>query len=185
MTQTSDTEQTLRVWILSGFYGLTELREMLAEILQPEDDEQALLALLERELSAKDAAEADWPPEVVGDRLDRLFEGLWRAGIIALQNAGHSMSDGLDDVAEALAPYATGKFKGYCFYHGQDVARALHEGRLLLAFGNLQNTPDGKLWVGKLVRQAFENAGFTCEWNEDPDTRIALTGIQWQRRRPR
>jgi hypothetical protein len=74
MSQTSDTEQTLRAWILSGFYGPTELREMLAEVLLPEDDEQALLTLLERELAAKDAAEADWPVEVVGDRLD-LVEG--------------------------------------------------------------------------------------------------------------
>ena len=66
------------------------------------------------------------------------------AGIIALHNAGYTMSDGLDDVGEV---YERRKAKGlasrgYCFYHGQDVERAIVGGGLFLAFGDMRDEPE-------------------------------------------
>ena len=64
-------------------------------------------------------------------------------------------SDGHDEVGQALAPHPSGTFTGYCFYHEQDVYAVIATGDLLLAFGDLQDTVEGKLAVGKAVREAF------------------------------
>ena len=115
------------------------------------------------------------------DRLDEAFESLRTQGIVALHNAGYTMSDGHSDVAEALAARDAGRFFGFCFYHGQDVERAVSSGELWLAFGALQEDDERKREAGQAVRGALEKAGLHVQWDGNPETRI-LVRLDWKRR---
>ncbi|HEX8507041.1 MAG TPA: hypothetical protein VF630_16875 [Hymenobacter sp.] len=171
------------VW--SGFYTEEEVTEMLEEWLEDDDgeaDEAALEAALQQEFADKKAAEAAWPPVTDCDRLDQAFAALSAKGIIVLQNAGYTMSDGLDDVAEVLAEEGREGIRGYCFYHGQDLARAVDGQGLTLAFGGLDDEAEHKIAVGQAVQAALREVGLVVEWNGDPETRLQLPLLIWKRR---
>jgi hypothetical protein len=173
----------IKTWVWSGFYGPDDIQEMIGDVLEHDADEAMLRAAVESELAAKATAEKTWPRVTDCDRLDAVFAELARGGVIALQNAGYTMSDGYSDVAERLAERDRDQVKGYCFYHGQDLERAVAGGGLMLAFGNLDAEPAGKHAVGELVAVALRKAGFEVDWNGDPEKRIHLLRIDWKRRR--
>jgi hypothetical protein len=66
------------------------------------------------------------------------FETLNSIGIVALENAGYTQSDGWDDVNEiANRLNDSGKRpRAGVFYHGQDVARGRRGEGLMLTFGS-------------------------------------------------
>ena len=185
MTNDDYCRECIRTWVKSGWYTPEEVERRLEDIVEEDDVVDALRQFAQAEVRAQDALEAAWPSETDCDRIDRAFAAISSERIVALQNAGYTMSDGHSDVGEVLAPHPTGTFRGYCFYHGQDLERAVHTGQLYLAYADLRDTPQGKLAIGRVVVEAFRKQGFVCEWNEDVDKRILVTGIDWKRRRPR
>jgi len=184
MTNDDYCRDCIRTWVKSGWYTPEEVEQMLEDIVEEDDDADALRKFVQVQFRTQDSEEASWPGETDCDRIDRAFAAISSKGIVALQNAGYTMSDGHDDVGEVLAPHAPGTFRGYCFYHGQDLERAVHAGQLYLAYADLQDTPEGKLAIGRVVVEAFREQGFICEWNEDVHKRILIAGIDWKRRRP-
>ena len=170
----------LGVW--SGFYGPEEIQEMIGEILEDDADETFLRSTVEPEFEKKAVAESSWPSETDCDRLDRAFDMLNTKGIIALHNAGYTQSDGLDDVGEILHEKGRDGISGYCFYHGQDLERAIQGEGLLIAFGDLDDNTDGKVEIGTIVVQVLRELGFDIEWNGDPEKRINILNLDWKRR---
>ena len=85
--------------------------------------------------------------------MDEAFDELNASGIIALQNTGMTMSDGLEDVGAALHERPRGTVRGYCFYHGQDLERAVNQEGLWLAFGDLNDQADAKIKIGQEIRK--------------------------------
>lgn len=185
MTDNNYSRDSLRTWIHSGWYTPAQVNSMLDDIIEDSDYEAALREFIQMEFETHDADEASWPRETDCDRLESAFAAISSQGIVALQNAGYTMSDGHEEVDEALDPHPRGTFNGYCFYHGQDLERAVETGQLFIAFGDLRDTPGGKLAIGRVVRDAFSAEGLNCEWNDDAEKRILVTGIDWKRRRPR
>lgn len=157
---------------------------MIDDILEEDADEDMLRRAVDEEFEKKAAAEATWPAETDCDRLDRTFEKLNDEGIIALHNAGYTMSDGLSDVGEVLSEYGRHGIRGYCFYHGQDLERAVNGGGLMLAFGDLDSDAKQKIAIGQFVKQALEDQGFVIEWNGDPESRLNIPNLDWKRREP-
>jgi hypothetical protein len=92
----------IKTWVWSGFYDRDEINEMINDILEDDADEAFLRSAVEPEFEKKSVAEASWPEETDCDRLDQAFESLNSNGIIALHNAGYTMSDGFSDVSEVL-----------------------------------------------------------------------------------
>ena len=158
----------IRIWVRSGFYSQDELHEIVDDLLEDDADEKA------RE-------EATWSGPTDCDRLDNAFEILESSGLVALQNAGNTLSEGHVEAGEALAERG-GHARGYCFYHGQDTERAVDGGGLMLAFGSFDDDPRAKASIGELVRDALKEADFVVEWNGDPETRIEIPGFEWKRR---
>lgn len=182
-----DTLATIKVWVWSGFYSETDAAERLEDHLSEEDavpDPDAIRKALAAEFKAKRAAEKSWPKETDCDRLDRAFEALNAAGICALHNAGYTQSDGHSDVAQELHDQGREKFHGYCFYHGQDVERAVHAGGLLIAFGDLDDNEAKSEAVGREVCAALNAAGLPTTWDGTRKTRIDIAKIDWKRRSP-
>lgn len=173
---------SIRRWVWSGFYSRKQIDDMISDILEDGADEPFLRASVEPEFEKKAVAEESWPATTDCDRLDFAFAELNRRGIIALQNAGYTISDGHSDVAEELHKRGRAGVKGYCFYHGQDLERAIDGGGLMIAFGDLDDDKIQKTEVGKFVSDVLKWFEFDVEWNCDSETRISLPRINWQRR---
>jgi hypothetical protein len=173
---------TIRVMVWSGFESLSDVLVMLEDSDEEDVDMQMLEEYAESEFQAKREAEATWPAVTDCTRLDAAFDALNAMGIIALHNAGYTMSDGISEVAEVLAESDREKVRGYCFYHAQDVERAVNGHGLMLAYGDIEDTAGGKRAIGELVRAELERHGFVVQWDGDGERRIDLPGIVWQRR---
>ena len=159
---------------------MEDIRELLPDIVEEEGDEKRGLSIADREFRLKAQEEATWPALTDCDRVDRAFERLRDQGIVALHYAGYTMSDGLDDVAQVAAE-SSGRFWGYCFYHGQDVERAVASGDLWVAFGDLSEGDERKVEAGQAVLAALRSSGLTAKWDGDPEKRIHVS-LQWKRR---
>jgi hypothetical protein len=175
----------IRVWVWSGFHSLSDVLEMLEDWDEDDEDDfnkQMLDEYAKSEFQAKREAEATWPAVTDCNRLDAAFDALNGIGIIALHNAGYTISDGISDVSEVLAESDRDKVKGYCFYHEQDLERAVDGHGLWLAYGDIADTAAGKRAIGELVKAELERRGFVVEWDGDEEKRIDLPRIVWQRR---
>ncbi|KHD06725.1 hypothetical protein PN36_11055 [Candidatus Thiomargarita nelsonii] len=170
----------IKTWVWSGFYSLDEVYENIEDILEEDCDENMSLASEEYQKKLED--EKSWPDVTDCDRLNSVFEELNQQGIIAIQNAGYTMSHGFEDVGEELNTRNRSQVKGYCFYHGQDIERAVIGAGVRLAFGDLDNIDQKKVEVGEIVINVLNKHGFETEWNGTAGTRINVTNLKWQRR---
>ena len=168
--------------VYSGLHDENDVQEMITDILEGEVDESKLRAMVPAKFQEKARAEATWPAITDCDRLDEAFAELDRQGIIALQNAGNTTSEGHEEVGAELDRRGRVSIKGYCFYHNQDLERVVNGGVLALAFGDLRAEKEAKRRVGELVVATMRKHGFTCKWEGDPEQRIEIHGIRWQRR---
>lgn len=172
----------ISTWVWSGFYNHEEVNASLDDVLEGDVDESMLRALIDEEFQRKALEEKSWPEITDCDRLDDVFDDLNGAMIIALQNAGYTTSDGHDDVGAIHARQPHGTYKGYCFYHGQDLERAVAGEGLWLAFGDMKDTGVGKTAIAAAIIEALKHHGFAVEWNGSVQTRIRVPKIHWQRR---
>jgi hypothetical protein len=172
----------IKTYVWSGFYSPADVQQAIGDLLEEGADEAMLRAAVLPEFEKKARAELGWPPETDCDRLDAAFESLEEQGILALHNAGNTMSDGHEDAAAILEESGDATFVGYCFYHGQDVERAIAGGGLLIAFDHVEGDVPDKKVIGQAVQAALEAEGLATEWNDDPETRINLPDFDWKRR---
>ena len=171
--------------------GGFEERERIIEILTEEMyapgelDADAVEQAVDAAVHEHEQAKKSWPATTDCDRLDAAFEALAQRGVIALHNAGYTQSDGYSDVREAHADAPDrSRVVGYCFYHGQDLARAVDGGGLFLAFGPIdartENTEGPR--IGRLVTEELQRAGLQVQWDGTFNQRIHITAFDWKRR---
>lgn len=113
------------------------------------------------------------------DRLVRVFAALRGRQVAALHSAGQEMSQGLAEVDELLA--GAPEFIGYCFYHRDDVERAIAGGGLYIAFGprdpEVEET-EGPA-IGRIVVEELTKAGLTTSWDGTFEQRILIESFHW------
>ena len=175
---------TQLVW--SGFFSSLEIMEIVLDEFEPglhQSEDQVTLALSQvvvQQRRAKSRAQENWPPVTDCDKLEGAFSQLNQAGIIALHNVGYSQAQGLEEVnAEYLS--RRDPLRGYCFYHFEDVARALQGQGLYLFYGSHDEQVEGVEQIGRELREAFQNAGFQVVWNGKANKRLLLHPFHWQR----
>lgn len=171
----------------SGF----EAPERVVELLCEEMYEPGALDASEVAASVKEAFKAledemqAWPEITDCDRLDQVFASLNSEGIVSVQNAGYTQSDGFEAVKEAARSRPDQeRLIGYCFYHAQDLERAMSGAGLYLAFGPrspAREQEDGPL-IGATIVQALRGSGIAAEWNGSFEERIHLPILDWKRR---
>lgn len=168
----------VKVW--SGFYSPDDV---LSEIdYMTEVDKELLKAVARSEFAKKANAEASWTEQTDCDRLDEAFQILNSNGIIALQNAGYTMSDGLSDVSMVECDRGRENVKGYCFYHSQNLEKAILGKGLSLAFGDLDGNEIKTVEIGNIIKQTLEEKGFTVKWNGDPQVKLNIPNFDWKRK---
>lgn len=176
--------EQLRLLIWSGFFDRQEFQFYLDD-LSYDDDAAAYLDELRRygeeEFARKLEAESNWPEQTDWDRLNDAFQALNRDGVLALHSAGYTSGDAHSDAWEMIHG-KPGKWLGFCFYHGQDVERAVQGMPLFIGFDAVADSVEAKKEVGNRVASALRHAGFTLDWNGDPETRMAITNLDWKKR---
>ncbi|MCB9596578.1 MAG: hypothetical protein H6719_27890 [Sandaracinaceae bacterium] len=165
---------------------LERIREQVSDELRKTDGAE-IPGLMERAKAAfgrQRELEATWDAPTMNDRIDHAFDALLHHGVVALQDAGYTMSDGWEDIAEARrdAPNAWGG----TFFHRQDVERGVNGGGLMLAFGAFESGPRHEaesLRLGRLICDELRRWGVPTEWDGTLKRRIAIPGFEWRKRR--
>src|SRR5438105_12166311 len=98
-----ETKEDIDTLVRSGFYNKERLQEILwEELYAPGELDPAEVAdAIEEALERLATDKAKWPAVTDCDLLDQVFGALDERGIIALQNAGNTQSDGYSDIKEA------------------------------------------------------------------------------------
>ena len=72
---------------------------------------------------------------------------------------------------------------GYCFYHEQDLSRAIakEDPSLYIAFQKVDNEDDDvTIAVGKKVVEVLKKHQFEVDWNESPTSKILIPNFKWE-----
>lgn len=170
----------MAVW--SGYCNAVDVEELIGDLVDEGGDANLLRKAAKREFDAKLAAEKRWPEQTDCDLLERAFAAIEKRGILCLQNAGYTMEDGHQEAFEALSERRDASFTGYCFFHGQDLERAIRGEGLMLAFDHVDGEDLEMVKVGRILKEELERVGFEVSWSGAPDDRICIPGIQWLRR---
>jgi hypothetical protein len=186
---TDDMRSMVREWVWYGYDGAEQIDRWIDANAADGDgfDVAWIKAFAAALLAKKRAAEATWPEETDCDRLDRAFDALNEQGICALQCAGNTLDDGFEAVGNAINAddVPEDRFMGFCFFHSQDLDRALGGDGLMLAFGHLDSQDAADfVAVGRKVCEVMAQHGLQTEWNGSDNSRINLPGLRWQRRTP-
>lgn len=176
----------IRRFVWAGFDEPERIVEILCEeVFEPcELDEDWVWAQVENELARKHAEELTWTLPTDCDLIDQTFAELNEKHIIAEQNTGYEQSDGIATISEIWqqAGAESSDIIGYCFYHGQDLERAVSGHGLLLTFGDIHGTERAGILVGERIAQVFEKHGFRVDWDGTIQTRINLPDVRWKKR---
>lgn len=172
----------IRKWVWSGFYTPDDVDLMIDDILEEDAHEEFLRDSVATEFQRKSEAEKNWPEQTDCDRLDAAFEALEKRNILCLQNSGYEMSDGHQEAFEILSDRPGHRYIGYCFYHGQDLERAVDEGGLMMAFDHVDGDVPDKIKIGVALKVELERFGFVIEWSGTTSERINIPKIDWKRR---
>ena len=182
-----DTLDEIATLVKAGFDDRDRILEIfMEEMYEPGDlDQDEVEAALDAAITTHEGEKKTWPDVTDYDRLDSAFVSLRRLGVIALHNAGVTQSDGYSDFAEALAGAPDrSRIEGYCFYHWQDLERAIAGEGLVLSFGptNPKDEESRGPAVGSIIVSVLEDAGFEVDWDGSFKQRIFIPNIDWKRR---
>ena len=183
----TETQAEIASMVRSGFYDRERLIEVFTEEMYApgELDTNDVVSALDAQFAAYEEEKLAYPATTDCDRLDAAFARINERGVIAIQNAGYTQSDGYDDVGETYSQHANKEsILGYCFYHGQDLERAINGDGLYFAFGPVDpaNEQTIGLNVGNIVREELESAGLPVDWNGTFENRLKVPRLNWQKR---
>ncbi len=124
------------------------------------------------------------PPSEARKRLRAAFAELNENGIVALENAGYTQSDGWGDTNEVAYELKQRGLKprGGCFYHQQDSQRGRKGEGLYLTFGAYaqgKRREASTLEVGREIVATLERHGFTPAWDGTSGERIHTGRFSW------
>jgi len=174
----------ISVLVNSGFYDSNEVLEIIEEQFI---DEELSLDYITEIVSAKYNEKIDrekkWIKPTDFDRLKACFEKISKANIITIHNAGYTIDEGVCDAVEVFHHLKTKDIvpEGFCFYHFQDIERAIESELLSIAFGDFDGDERKSLEIGKKVANMLRNDGFIVNWNEDVDIRIEIKPFKWEK----
>ena len=165
---------------------LTRIEEQVRDELRNTDgaEVEGLLAEARAGLEQQRRRERTWAEATTNDHIDEAFDALAELGVIALQNAGYTMSDGWSDVAEAQLDQPDAW--GGTFFHGQDVESGVRGGGLLLAFGAFADGPEREgesLRLAKMICEELNRCGVATKWDGTIRQRISIPAFEWRKRR--
>ncbi|MBC7487556.1 MAG: hypothetical protein H7282_12465 [Cytophagaceae bacterium] len=192
MTENQDyIYQSIVLQIRMGFFSMEEISESILEEVEDngfeeEISEEWINSAIETEFQKLRTESDEWEISTATNRLRKAFDELCQLKIIALHHAGYTTSNGESEVVEVETQLREKGIlsDGYCFYHGQDLARAIdpEQHTLFIAFQKINNKDDEvTIGVGKRVVQILEKHGFKVKWDGTANTKIEIPDFYWQK----
>ena len=183
----AETQAEIATMVRSGFYSRERLIEIFtAEMYAPNDpDPNDVAVSIDANFAKYEKEKREYPATTDCDRLDTAFTRINERGVIAIQNAGYTQSDGYDDVGTVYSEHPDKeRILGYCFYHGQDLERAINGGGLYFAFGPVDPAEEQTIGVevGTIIREELERAGLAVDWDGTFEKRLSIPKLNWQKR---
>lgn len=195
--------------IAQGFYNHREIYGFLEDIFIDDEDvdpdgdfdaddykDYCRYAVVQKMKTQK-----QWQTPTTWDKLAQVFDNLCQNKIIALHNAGNTISEGEQEVYEMFCRIneeCDKEYKiepiGYCFYHWQDVDRVFTDNDLTIAFGNIEvtnmqeleynfkNNKEASISIGQIIVAELEKFGFQVEWEGIIEKRICIINLKWEKK---
>ncbi|MCV9929099.1 hypothetical protein OIU83_15645 [Flavobacterium sp. LS1R49] len=177
--------------IKMGFFPIDEIKEMTLEQVEDEGmedeiSEKWINKTIDAEFKKHKEASKNWNTPTDTERLVKAFNELSEAKIIALHNAGYTTSEGEYEVVEVEIELRKHQIQsdGYCFYHGQDLERAIDPDsrNLMISFQKIDNSDDTvTITVGKKVAEILKNNDFEIVWDGTAQTKIEIPNFNWEK----
>lgn len=174
-----------------GFLPIDEIKENIIEEIEDNEFEDEISEewaseKIDEEYQKLLEESKNWKTPTDTEKLINAFDELCDQNIIALHNAGYTTSDGEDEVIEVERELRENDVvsDGYCFYHEQDLARAIviENPGLYISFQKVDNSDEATtIAVGKKVAEVLRNNGFQVNWDESARTKIEIPGFRWQK----
>lgn len=174
-----------------GFLSLDEIQENILEEIEDNEFEDEIseewaFDKIKEEYQKLLSESKKWKSPTDTERLIKAFDELGEENIIALHNAGYTTTDGEYEVVEVERELQENEVEsdGYCFYHEQDLARAIatENPGLYIAFQKVDNLDDAiTIEVGKRVAEVLINNDFKIIWNGSAKSKIEIPGFRWQK----
>jgi hypothetical protein len=170
-----------------GFENEEELFTSIREMFYNEEnfDERWLRDTISERYKKHQLDSSAWKHPTDFERLAKAFDELIDEKIVCLHNAGFTKSDGVDDcvqVIERLEEIGISAI-GFCYYHSQDLTRAVDANSrdLLVGFGVAVRDDDLALSVGRRIADKLKQHGFQVNWSETIEQRIEIQNIDWKK----
>jgi hypothetical protein len=170
-----------------GFESKEEMLESIAEMFYNVDnfDEKWLKNIIAEKFEQHIEESKSWSKPTDFDRLAKAFDELIQQKIVCLHKAGYTKQDGIDDCGEVTKEIENIGIKpiGFCFYHTQDLERAIDPKvkNILLGFGCLKQDDKKALLIGHKIANILRQNNFDVKWNETIDQRIEIININWKK----
>lgn len=180
--------EQVHIMVAGGFLDADEIDAELDELVAAEDGAESLRARLDRLVTfERDALAAKKPPSpCVNEAIDAAFAELDANGIVALQSAGFTQSDGWED-ADAIASERAKrgqKPRGACFYNLQTLESAVRGEGLWLTFGaysgGSSKEADDRA-IALAVVETLVKHGVPAEWNGETTSKVRILPFEWYR----
>ena len=173
-----------------GFLPLDEIKDNILDEIEDNEFEDEIsedwaTQHIEAEWNSRLNETKTWKTPTDTERLIAAFDELCDQNIIALHNAGYTTSDGEYEVVDVERKLRDNGIvsDGYCFYHEQDLSRAIakEDPSLYIAFQKVDNEDDAvTIAVGKKVVEVLKKHQFEVDWNESPTTKILIPNFKWE-----
>jgi len=189
MTEEIKTEalEQLELDIKFGFDNEAQLFDSIREMFYDEEDfdEGWLRQTISDKYSQHQNNSSSWTHPTDFDKLAKTFDELIRDNIVCLHNAGYTKQDGEGDCMETIEQLDKLGIKaiGFCYYHSQDLGRAVDPTirNLYLGFDSpTQKDNDAFLVATKIIDKLKQN-GFEVYWPQSIDQRIEIKNIDWKK----
>jgi hypothetical protein len=155
--------------IREGFESVHEIVEnadnYAYEKFQRDDLRPAIKQLTAELLAAHQAEQARWDGPTDCDRLDEAFAALNRQGIVARQDFACCNNCGFTEIWDEIEEVEKSQpVEGYVFYHLQCTETVIKTGRLLMAYGCVEEDPEMFQRVAKKVVEELRRVGLDASW---------------------
>ncbi|KAF2515752.1 DUF6891 domain-containing protein [Flavobacterium foetidum] len=173
-----------------GFLSIDDIKENIMEEIEDNEFEDEIseawaFEKIDQEYQKLLEESKKWKSPTDTEKLIKAFDDLCDQNIIALHNAGYTTSDGEYEVVEVERELQENGIvsDGYCFYHEQDLARAVipDNPSLYIAFQKVDNSDEETtLKVGNKVAEVLKNNGLEVNWDGSAKKKIEIPNFRWQ-----
>ena len=171
-----------------GFYTKEDMLLTIGDMFLYDDDveydEKWLKNEIKIRLKKHKKESLTWKKPTDFDRLVKAFDQLSKQKIVSLHRAGYTKQDAYDECMHVIKKLKKKGIdaKGYCYYHTQDLERAISDSKMLfIGFDSFNGDEKLATEIANTIVSVLKENNFEVKWNGSLETRIEIHNINWQK----